>query len=240
MVLGNPNLNPITSWNYDAFLSFYSQLGLFTFGLFKKEVHDVDYVRTRRVSKDEDYGNVARIIQPENITRISEVYGFEIELQTNLRSFPSPFDGIVLYANYSYISSKTFYPFLSVETGGPPFFMPILTDIVREAPMIGQADQIANFSIGYEKGGFSGRLSMIYQGAFLRHVNLREELDQYDDAFIRWDVAIQQQIYGGISMFLNLNNISDRPESTFLWKEIYTTGQEFFGWTGDLGIRFKF
>jgi TonB-dependent receptor len=239
LVLGNPKLKPITSWNYDVFLSFYSQLGLFTFGLFKKDVHDVDYVRTRRVREDEDFGLVSKIIQPENITSISDVYGFEIELQTNLRSFPSPFDGIILYANYSFISSKTFYPFLSVKTGGPPFFLPTLTDTIRQAPMIGQADQIANFSIGYEKGGFTGRLSMIYQGAILRHVNLREELDQYDDAFIRWDVAIQQQIFEGISLFLNLNNISDRPESTFLWKEIYPTGQEFFGWTGDLGIRLK-
>jgi TonB-dependent receptor len=240
MVLGNPNLKPITSWNYDAFLSFYSQLGLFTLGLFKKEVSNVDYVRTRRVKEDEDYGNVVQIIQPENIINTSEVYGFEIELQTNLRSFPSPFDGIVLYANYSYISSKTFYPFLSVKTGGPPFFMPTLTDTLREAPMIGQADQIANFSVGYEKGGFSGRLSMIYQGAILRVVNLREELDQYDNAFIRWDITLQQHIYMGLSLFLNMNNISNQPESTFLWKDIYPTGQEFFGWTGDLGIRFKF
>jgi outer membrane receptor protein involved in Fe transport len=106
--------------------------------------------------------------------------------------------------------------------------------------MIGQADHIANFSVGYEKGGFSGRLSMNYQGAILRHVNLREELDQYDDVFIRWDIAIQQNIYKGLSVFLNLNNISDRPESRFLWQEIYSTGQEFFGWTGDLGIRYKF
>jgi TonB-dependent receptor len=240
IVQGNPDLRPVTSWNYDAFFSFYSHLGLFTFGLFKKEVHDVDYIRTRRVSEEEDYGNVNTIIQPENIKRISDVYGFEIELQTNLRSLPSPFDGIVLYANYSYISSKTFYPFLSVTTGPFPFFFPTLIDTLREAPMIGQADHIANFSVGYEKGRFSGRLSMNYQGAILRHVNLREELDQYDDVFIRWDIAIQQQVYEGIYVFLNLNNISDRPESRFLWQEIYSTSQEFFGWTGDLGIRYKF
>jgi TonB-dependent receptor len=237
---GNPNLKPITSWNYDAFFSFYSHLGLFTFGLYKKEVHDVDYIRKRRVREDEDYGNVNSIIQPENVEGITDVYGLEVELQTNLRSLPSPFDGIVLYANYSYISSKTFYPFLAVENGPPPFFRAIFTDTLREAPMIGQADHIANFSIGYEKGGFSGRLSMIYQGAILRNVNLREELDQYDNDFVRWDIAILQQVYKGLSVFLYLNNISDRPESTFLWKEIYPTGQQFFGWTGDLGIRYKF
>ena len=239
IVQGNPDLKPVTSWNYDVFFSFYSHYGLFTLGLFKKEVHNVDYIRTRRVTEDEDYGNVVSIVQPENIEGVSDVYGFEVELQTNLRSFPSPFDGIVLYANYSYISSKTYYPFLTVSYGPPPFFFPTLTDTLREASMIGQADHIANFSVGYEKGGFSGRLSLIYQGAILKNVNIREELDQYDDVYIRWDLAIQQQIYKGISVFLNMNNITDRPESTFLWKEVYPTSQEFFGWTGALGIRYR-
>ncbi len=240
IVQGNPDLRPVTSWNYDAFFSFYSHFGLFTLGLYKKEVYDVDYIRTRRVREDEDYGNVVSIIQPENVEEVSDIYGFEVELQTNLRSFPSPFDGIVLYVNYSYISSKTFYPFLAVTTGPPPFFFPTFTDTLREAPMIGQADHIANFSIGYEKGGFSGRLSMIYQGAILRNVNLREELDQYDNDFVRWDIAMQQQVFKGISLFLNMNNISNRPESTFLWKETFPTSREFFGWTGALGIRYKF
>jgi len=240
IVQGNPNLKPITSWNYDLFFSFYSQHGLLTLGLYKKDVHDVDYVRTRRVDEDEDYGNVVTIIQPENIGNVSDVYGIEIELQTNLRSFPSPFDGIVLYANYSYISSQTFYPFLNVETGPAPFFKPTFSDVLREAQMIGQADHLFNFSIGYEKSGFSGRLSMNYQGAILSNVNLREELDGYDDDFVRWDLAIQQQVYEGVSLFFNMNNITDRPESTFLWKDIYPTGQEFFGWTGDVGVRYQF
>ncbi|UCE07075.1 MAG: TonB-dependent receptor, partial [bacterium] len=239
---GNPDLRSVKSWNYDAFLSFYGRLGLFTIGMFSKEVDNVDYIRTRRVKEEEkkDYGNVNIIIQPENVEGTTKVKGFEVELQTNLKSLPSPLDGIVIYANYSHVSSETFYPFLLVERGGPPFFRPIYIDTLRSASMIGQADHIVNFSVGYEKAGFSGRISMIYQGKILKNVDLREELDEYDNDFLRWDITMQQKIFEGVSLFLNLNNISDRSEGTFLWKEVYPTSEEFFGWTADLGIRYKF
>ncbi len=241
---GNPDLTSIKSWNYDAFFSFYSRLGLFTLGLFSKRVDDVDYIRTRAVSKEEkqEFGlrTLNKIIQPENVGGTTKVKGFEVELQTNLKSLPSPLDGVVIYANYSHVTSKTFYPFFLVEHGGPPFFEEIPIDTLRAAPMIGQADHIVNFSIGYEKGGFSGRVSMIYQGEILTNVDLREELDEYDNDFLRWDITMQQKIFEGVSLFLNLNNISDRSEGTFLWKEGYPTSEEFFGWTADMGIRYKF
>ncbi len=81
---------------------------------------------------------------------------------------------------------------------------------------------------------------MIYQGEILTNVDLREELDEYDNDFLRWDITMQQKIFEGVSLFLNLNNISDRSEGTFLWKEGYPTSEEFFGWTADMGIRYKF
>lgn len=240
---GNPKLQPVKSWNYDAFFSFYGQWGLFTLGLFTKDVKDVDYVRTRAVSKEEkeEFGlrTLNKIIQPENIERTTKVKGFEVELQTNLKSLPSPLDGIVIYANYSHIHSETFYPFLLVKQGGPPFYKSIYVDTLRSAPMIGQADYIANLSIGYDKGGFSGRISAIFQGRILTNVASREELDEYDDDFIRWDITMKQKIIKGVDLYLNINNVSDRSEKTFLWKEVFPTSDEFFGWTADLGIRWK-
>ncbi|UCH10046.1 MAG: TonB-dependent receptor [Fidelibacterota bacterium] len=246
LVQGNPGLRPVKSWNYDAFFSIYNRLGLFTVGVFAKEVEDVDYIRTRRVSAEEkvEYGleKLHTIIQPENVDDITQVRGYEIELQTNLKSLPSPLDGIVIYANYSRVFSETYYPFLLVERGPPPFFRSIFIDTVRVAPMIGQADYIANLAIGYEKGGFSGRISMIYQGEILRNVDVREELDEYDNDFVRWDIAMQQELFEGFSLYLDLNNITDRSEGAYLWKKDrpFTTSKELFGWTADLGIRYKF
>ncbi len=243
---GNPELKQVKSWNYDAFLSVYGRLGLFTVGLFTKEVEDVDYIRTHRLSSDEiDTLGLAKlvwIIKPENIADVTEVRGFEIELQTNLKSLPSPLDGIIIYANYSRIFSETSYPFLFVGRGPAPFFRAIFIDTLRVAPMIGQANHIANLTIGYEKGGFSGRVSLIAQGEILKHVDVRAELDEYDLDFVRWDIAMQQKLFEGLSLYLNLNNVSNRPEGTYLWRKDlpFLSSEQLFGWTVDLGIRYKF
>ena len=201
-------------------------------------MENVDYIKTSRIEGGKYNGYT--LTEPVNAEGESTVKGFEIELQTNLKLLPSPFDGIVIYANYSRIFSETFYPLLKVERGGPPFFKSIFIDTVRVGRIPGQADHLANLTLGYEKGGFSGRVSMVYQGESLMTIGTREELDGYSDAFIRWDVAMQQKIFKGFSIYLNLNNISDRSEGAFLGLESYPTREEFFGWTGDLGIRYKF
>ena len=235
---GDPNLNHTTVRNYDAYLSFYNRLGLLTFGAFYKELDDVDYIRTSRIVGGTYNGYT--LVEPENAMDESTVKGYEIELQTNLRLLPSPFDGIVIYANYSHISSETYYPFLKVEQGEAPFFIPTFTDTARVGQLPGQADDIANLSLGYEKAGFSGRISMVYQGKSLITIGTRDELDGYSDDFVRWDLAMQQKLGGGISLYLNINNISNRSEGAFLGIESYPTSKEYFGWTSDFGIRYQF
>jgi outer membrane receptor protein involved in Fe transport len=83
---------------------------LFTVGGFLKNIDDIDYIRTSRVVNGTDprYNMIAG---PVNSEYESKVKGFEIEIQTNLRLLPSPFDGLVIYANYSYIDSETLYPY---------------------------------------------------------------------------------------------------------------------------------
>lgn len=237
---GAPDLKHTKAWNYDAYLSFYNKLGLFTIGAFYKELEDIDYIRSSKVvppGRSFTYD----LIQAENVEGTSKAYGVEIDLQTNLRFLPRPFNGILLGANYSRIFSETFYPFLD-QTVSPVFpFNSIFIDTVRKGRVPGQADRIANVSIGYEKGGFSGRISMIFQGASLGIVGVREELDGFTDSFTRWDLAMNQKINPeGLTLFLNVNNLSNTPEREFLGTRRYPTRTEYFGWTGGVGARYKF
>ncbi|HEX9653214.1 MAG TPA: TonB-dependent receptor, partial [bacterium] len=233
---GNPNIKHTKVWNYDAYISFYNRLGLFTLGLFTKTLRDIDYLSQRRATVN---ARTYKLTEPVNSEGETTVKGYELELQTNLKFLPSPLNGIVLYANYSRIDSETFYPFFDVVRL-PPDFRLVTIDTVRAGVMPGQADYIANLSVGYEKGGFSGRVSLITQGESLQFVGTRSELDGYENGFTRWDIALQQEIIRGISFFLNLNNVTDRAEGAFLGSRSFPTRTEFFGWTGDLGVRYKF
>jgi TonB-dependent receptor len=233
---GNPHIKHTKARNYDVFLSTYNEYGLATLGGFYKTLDDIDYIKTIRLVGGEF--NAFTLTEPTNGAR-SKVYGFEIDLQTNFRFLPSPFDGIVLNANYSRIWSETFFPYFEIVRR-PPTFRATPLDTVRAGRVPGQADHIANVSLGYEKGGFTGRISMVYQGASLRTVGQRSELDGYSNASYRWDLTVSQKIYKGTGLFLNVNNLSNQPEDAYLGRVSYPTREEFFGWTADLGFRYTF
>jgi outer membrane receptor protein involved in Fe transport len=106
--------------------------------------------------------------------------------------------------------------------------------------MPGQADFLANFAVGYEKKGFSGRLSIVFQGKSLDFVGTREELDGFTDTFAQWDLTLQQSLTGGFKVFANMNNVTNRSERAFLSQESFPTREAQFGWSADLGLRFSF
>jgi len=238
---GAPNLLHTQVWNYDVFLSFYNTYGLFTLGGFYKTLQNIDYIRTSRITdtgptRGYDY------IRPVNAELDANAYGIEIDLQGSLQFLPKPFDGIVLSANYSYIQAEALYPFFQVgpERIPEPPYTPVVIDTFRVGRVPGQANQIFNLSIGYEKKGFSGRISMVYQGESLGTVGRREEEDGFTDAFQRWDLQVQQKLGDtGFSIILNLNNLTNTPQRTSLGIG-FPTREEYFGWTGDLGLRYRF
>jgi TonB-dependent receptor len=245
---GNPSLKECVSTNYDICLSFYNRYGLFTIAPFYKKIKNIDYVRSG-IKQGGYYSPYLTnlkgwtVTAPENLKGETIVKGWEFELQTNLKFLPSPFNGILIYANYSTIQSETQYPYTYYSTkfiSTPPYVVTTVIDTARTGRMIGQADQIANLTLGYEKGGFLGRISMIYQGDALRSVAQAEENDGLDDEFIRWDLVMQQKIYKGIKFIAQVNNITDQEEKAFIRYKKYPTRRERFGRTVYLGLQFEY
>lgn len=245
---GKPDLKHTTAWNYDAFLSFYNKFGLFTVGYFYKKLNNIDYVREYRIVDAGNRFNGYRLTEPDNIEGTSVVEGIELDLQGNLRSLNNFLRGIVVGANLTLAQSETFYPVFEVETEfipTPPFFITTVLDTVRSGPLVGQADIIANFSLGYERKGFSGRISAIYQSRTLSPsggVSFIPELDFYDDAFWRFDVAMKQKLdkKGRITAMLNISNLTNTPEKSSLGLVGLLRNEEYFGYMLELGLLFKF
>jgi TonB-dependent receptor len=253
---GNPQLLHTTAWNYDIFLSFYNKFGLFTVGGFYKELSNIDFIASyTETDKDSPYKGWV-VTEPRNIANLSTVLGVEFDFQTNLSSLNSFMRGIVLGANLTLSKSKTYYPFFQIETvyvGPPTFFETTVLDTIRRGDIVGQADVLANINLGYELGGFSGRISMIYQsdalspgnpgiGSSESGVGAIPEQDFFDQANYRFDVAIKQRLdkKGKWTVLLNLNNITNTPERSFLGIIDRLRDEEYYGMTADLGLVFKF
>ncbi len=243
------DLKPQLSNNFDLFLSLHSfRLGLLTLGGFYKKIEDLIWLRNdmRIYKKDIDAGLFPAdykgfaITQPENNPNDTELWGFETEWQTNFSWLPKPLNGLVLNLNYSHIWSETKYPFSLNRTLKVPPFTSSRIDTFRTGPMPNQASDIANLAIGYDLKGFSARLSMLYQGKTLRSLGNREEIDGYTDDLVRWDFMIKQNINQWMSVFGNWNNITNAADLSYIQAVQYADEREYYGWTADIGLMFKF
>ncbi len=243
---GNPLLEHTKAFNYDLFLSFYNSRGLFTVGGFYKELKDIDFIRQSNFRASD--GSIFELTSPENAPQVTKVKGIEVDMQANFRFLPKPFDGIVAGANVTLIQSSTMFPFTDILRNPT---RPLNTE--RPGRLPGQAELLYNISIGYEKKGFSGRVSALYQGnslgagnnvsdtpgGFATTVGPRSELDSFTDATLRIDVALKQKIRKGLQVYLNLNNLTNQPEVELLGNGAVTR-EEFFGMTADLGLSISF
>jgi TonB-dependent receptor len=251
---GEPNLKSMSAWNYDAILSIYGKFGLFTFGGFYKEVQYIDYTLTSRIFDPTDPIYGLNLTRPVNAEGVSTVLGFEIDLQSNFRFLPSPFNGIVVSANYTHLNSETLFPISVIETMDVFPYTSTVRDTVRSGNMPGQVDNLVNLSLGYERGGFSARVSLIYQGVSLfveeepemghlaPSVGITAEKDNYVAASTRVDLVVKQKIRDHFELFLYVNNLTNVKENTFLAGSVknLVTSSIMYGTTADIGVTYKF
>ncbi|NOZ62405.1 MAG: TonB-dependent receptor [Calditrichaeota bacterium] len=247
---GRPDLKPQISNNYDVFLSFYSNnIGLFTIGGFYKEIKDLIFSREGHFILDAEAEGYTpdlqahKLSQPENNSFPTKVRGLELEWQTNFHWLPSPFDGIVLNANYSHIWSNTNYPrsfVLREQIPVFPFLKTSVIDTFRTGKMLDQSDDIANIALGYDKGKFSARLSLLYQGRTLSLVGERPELDGYTADLLRLDLSVKYRLTKYLDFYFNWNNITDEPDESYQSQIKYLTAAEYYGWTMDAGVGLNF
>lgn len=251
---GEPNLRSMSAWNYDAIFSMYGKFGLFSLGGFYKEVENIDYTLTSRIFDPDDPIYGLNLTRPVNAEGVSTILGFEIDLQSNFRFLPSPFNGIVVSANYTHLQSETLFPISIIESMDVFPYTSTVIDTVRRGSMPGQVDNLVNLSLGYERGGFSARISMIYQGESLfvdeeaemgrlaQSVGITAEKDNFVAATTRWDLVVKQKIKEHFQLFLYVNNLTNVKEETFLAGSIsnLVTSSFMYGTTVDVGVTYKF
>lgn len=180
-----------------------------------------------------------------NLDATSYVRGFELDWQTNFWYLPSFLKGIVLNLNYTHISSETSYPFqTAVKQGTGPFAKTVFVDSTRTGSMPNQPDDVVNITLGYDIGGFSARLSFVYQDNVLRGINRTyDELDTYTGSSERWDFTAYQVLpwlNGRLQLYLNVSNITNTPDRVFTSTLGKLSSLEYYGRTADLGLRYKF
>ena len=108
-----------------------------------------------------------------NLEKSSYVRGVELDWQTHFWYLPSFLNGLVLNVNYTHIKSESYYPYQKKIAKVTVYFIKYsYVDTTRSGRLIDQPNDILNLTIGYDIGGFSARLSFLYQDNVLKSVRL--------------------------------------------------------------------
>ncbi|MGA9407915.1 MAG: hypothetical protein WBW71_12355, partial [Bacteroidota bacterium] len=118
-------------------------------------------------------------------------------------------------------------------------FHHVAIDLKRESE--GQPNFYGNVALGYDIGGFSGRVSVFFQGQYIQSYSQDGQADVYVDPFTKLDLALKQKLSEKFSLILNVNNLTNRQETTS-FKDNFTSWQiprtaELYGVTVDFGVR---
>jgi TonB-dependent receptor len=249
--IGNPYLSPAITQNYDIYTSVYdNSIGLFTAGVFYKKIDNFIARQSNFSTKDPAFENYrvplsttayTTVTTWYNLKEASFVRGIEIDWQTHFWYLPSFLSGIVLNVNYTQIASEAYYPYQ--EKVKKNMFSFYYVDTTRSGRLLEQPNKILNLTIGYDIGDFSARLSYQYTDNVLLYSDpIQEELDKYTAPYSRWDFTAFQKIpwVEGLQVFLNINNITDRPDRQYSSVQQKLANVQYYGRTADLGVRYSF
>lgn len=226
--VGNINLKTAEAWNYEINSSVYNHLiGLVSVSAYYKEIENMYHMLNDFGTSGEDalqffgsgwnsnMGNTAYDLSiPYNSTKPTKVWGVEFEHQINFHFLPGYLSGIVLSYNVSAVRSETqlYIPKLDSVWTDPPgpiggvwTYFNSLNETTTK--LEGQPEFFYNIALGYDIGGFSGRVSVFHQAEY--NSSIASKNYNINLAFTRVDIALKQRIRDGVSVFLNLNNLTD-------------------------------
>ncbi len=259
----NTNLKTSRSVDYDAAFSVYQNyVGLFSADGFYKKISNLIFYASYKLEPGLTppaelnippswYKQGAPQINTYmNNPNDAKYYGIELDWQTHFWYLPSVLQGLILDINYTHIYSEMYLRYdslVTTVTGRAPRqkFVYSYEPAQVKTRMPDQPANILNITLGYDLGGFSARLSYLFQADKLTGIGYSggyptTVLSSYTGQYERWDMSVQQKINKNIQVFLNLNNINGRPDRNYTgFAETNPQYIEYYGFTMDLGIRYN-
>lgn len=237
--IGNPDLLPRKSWNFDLSAEWYpTDFSVFSVGLFYKDISDelVGFTESLDTQAAMDAALAAQgltgVVDTSTLTRLdlsttingasATLKGIELLGQTQFTFLPSPFDGLGASASATFLDGETDLP-----TG--------------TVPLLGQADSTYAFTIFYQKGPLDATVSYSYNNSYLTDFNDDPDLLLDQGAFGRWDARLSYEVFDNIKIFAEGVNLNNEPTTEFQGgRETWNTEYEYVGRTIYFGVSVGF
>ncbi|MEQ1764672.1 MAG: TonB-dependent receptor, partial [Pyrinomonadaceae bacterium] len=165
------------------------------------------------------------ILEPRNGEK-ADLYGFELAYNQRFTFLPKPLDGFGVYANYTHVTSNAILPGEDITEPG------------RESILPGQAKNVANFAVFYEKFGFSGRGSLHYRDKYLSEVGGSSLEDLIVTNHLQFDFSASQRITKNFRVFAEFINLNNRPFVAYEGVANRVRQDERYKWWATFGLKF--
>ena len=207
---GNLHLKPMTAWNYDFTVEYYTERQAAYIGsLFYKRVQnltttvtDIDAPIPSQYQSLVPNGPLPSgytpprtgftVALPINANH-GETYGAELGTNQPFTFLPSPWDGFGLQANYTYVAS-TLHIFGDPMTTAFP----------------GSSKQNINATFYYDKYGWDARVAYSYRNDYLSAVAANDQ-STYTYAYTTLDASLSKDIGKHLRLNFTVSNITQSP-----------------------------
>ncbi|WP_179352857.1 TonB-dependent receptor [Winogradskyella vidalii] len=218
--IGNSELNPTTSMNFDIMAEHYfKSVGIISGGLFYKDIKD--FVYTFQTENEDGY----EVYQPLNGDDAS-VFGAEFSFQRRLDFLPGFAKNFSVYLNYTYLTSST--DGIRNEDGEERVDL----DLPQTSP------NMYNASLGYAAKKFSLRLSANYSDSYIDEIGGNAFEDRYYDEQFFLDFNANVALSENLSLYVNLNNITNQPLRYFQGVKGRTMQMEYYEKRLTFGLKY--
>ncbi|MDR6784894.1 TonB-dependent receptor [Pedobacter africanus] len=223
---GNPDLKPASATNYDLSIEQYlSNLGILSIGGFYKSINKFQYNSMVKLNGTEFPDASAykgyQYFKSYNGDN-AEVYGVELNAQTNLTFLPGILKGISLYANYTYTHSKAD------------------AQLRKDLRLPGQADHTANGSVSYTLKGFTLQGNLNYNGAYTSTLGANDETDVIRAARYQLDVNASYRITKGLTIYAEGVNLTNKPQVEYFGNRSRIFTNTFYDFSARAGLKYRY
>ncbi len=233
--VGNPNLDPTVSFNYDFGAEYYFPgVGMVGAGVFYKDVRDVivDEVWVGESEKiPATLGGEYTISETINAYD-ANLFGVEVSFQRDLGFITPVLQCIGIYGNYTYTHSKTKnYQFSHRKVSDG-----------ESITMTGSPEHTANASICFERKGLNLRLSYNVASSFIDEKGTCSALDRYYDRtnYLDFNASYTFGSKFKTTIYADATNLLNQPLRYYLGETERTAQVEYYGVRADIGVKFNF
>lgn len=237
--IGNPDLTPRKSWNYDLSFEWYpDDLSILSLSLFYKNITDELVGTTDSLTSQAGMNSalasrgLSGVVDATTLTRLdlsttinaasASLKGVELMGQTQLGFLPAPLEGFGVSASLTRLDGETKLPTGSI-------------------PLVGQPESSYAFSLFYQNTAIDASLSYVYNDSFLTDLNSDPDLILDQGEFGRWDAKVSYSFRDNIKVFFEGVNLNNEPTSEFQGgRSNWNTEYEWVGRTYYLGLSYGF